>query len=97
MSEITDTLQTSVDNPVSGDINILQETSVTVGTVAPFSANQVGIDGTTTTGSSTTTSLSGLTTPAGSTGSIVLTTVNGNVVVKTYTGALGTATFAEAA
>ena len=81
------TVAAKTDSATSGDINLLEDTAATVGTVAVFSANSVGIDNTTS--ASSTTALSGLTTTTGSTGSIVVMTTNGTITVSTPVSAGG--------
>ncbi|MGB7957718.1 MAG: hypothetical protein WCF77_02650, partial [Minisyncoccia bacterium] len=81
------TVAAVTDSAAAGDVNLLEDTGITVGTVAPFTANVVAEDASTSTTS--TTSLSGLTTTAGSAGSIVLVTTDGTITVSTPVAAGG--------
>jgi len=83
----TVTLAAVTDSAVSGDIDLVQPIAATIGATPVFSVNQVGANGTLT--ATSTTTLTGITTTAGSAGSIVVQTTAGALTVASAVSAGG--------
>ena len=76
---VTELATVAAETDSSGGINLLEDTAVTVGTVAAIPVNLVAADSTTTTASSTAATLSDLTTSGN--GSVVLVTTAGTITL----------------